>query len=163
VNRRATFNAAAFHYDYRNQQFLDAFALPGGAGTGFHTVNAPKSRVDGAELNFARARRTTSNSCRARPSHQQVCGVDASRCRFVGQPPDPGAGLRYQRGRRLAVCASGCRRLQAAAGCEFLRQAIFRRPNTERIAQGSYGIANSRISFESESKPGFAVAPGSRT
>src|SRR5438067_9820248 len=45
-------NAALFHYDYRNQQFLDAFALPGGAGTGFHTVNAPKSRVDGAEFEF---------------------------------------------------------------------------------------------------------------
>ena len=27
-NRRGTFNAALFHYDYRNQQFLDAFAPP---------------------------------------------------------------------------------------------------------------------------------------
>ena len=43
------FNAAAFHYDYKNQQFLDAFTLPGGLGTGFRTTNAPKSRVDGAE------------------------------------------------------------------------------------------------------------------
>ena len=41
-NRRGTFNVAVFHYDYRNQQFLDAFALPGGLGTGFHTVNAPE-------------------------------------------------------------------------------------------------------------------------
>lgn len=49
-NRRAEFDAALFHYDYRNQQFLDTFLLPGGAGTGFHTVNAPKSRVDGAEF-----------------------------------------------------------------------------------------------------------------
>lgn len=51
-NRRASFNAALFHYDYRNQQFLNAFALPGGAGTGFHTINAPKSRIDGAEFEF---------------------------------------------------------------------------------------------------------------
>ena len=49
-NRRGTFNAALFHYDYKNQQFLDAFTLPGGSGSGFHTINAPKSRVDGAEF-----------------------------------------------------------------------------------------------------------------
>src|SRR5262249_22100041 len=51
-NRRAIFNVAAFHYDYKNQQFLDAFNLPGGLGTGFRTVNAPKSRVNGAEFEF---------------------------------------------------------------------------------------------------------------
>src|SRR6267154_1405582 len=51
-NRRGEFNVAVFHYDYKNQQFLDAFTLPGGAGSGFHTVNAPKSRVDGAEFEF---------------------------------------------------------------------------------------------------------------
>src|SRR5882672_11370197 len=56
--RRAVFNAAAFHYDYKNQQFLDAFTLPGGLGTGFRTVNAPKSRVDGAEFEF-RAKATS--------------------------------------------------------------------------------------------------------
>src|SRR5437660_936477 len=50
--RRAVVNAAAFHYDYKNQQFLDAFTLPGGLGTGFRTTNAPKSRVDGAEFEF---------------------------------------------------------------------------------------------------------------
>jgi outer membrane receptor protein involved in Fe transport len=50
--RRGVFNAALFHYDYKNQQFLDAFALPHGLGTGFRTVNAPKSRVDGAEFEF---------------------------------------------------------------------------------------------------------------
>jgi iron complex outermembrane recepter protein len=63
-NRRAEFNVAAFHYDYRNQQFLDAFALPGGAGTGFHTVNAPKSRIDGAEFE-ARAQVTPDLQLRA--------------------------------------------------------------------------------------------------
>ncbi|HEY2634809.1 MAG TPA: TonB-dependent receptor, partial [Steroidobacteraceae bacterium] len=31
-NRRGEFNVALFHYDYRNQQFLDAFTLPGGSG-----------------------------------------------------------------------------------------------------------------------------------
>jgi iron complex outermembrane receptor protein len=34
-NRRGIFNATVFHYDYTNQQFLDAFSLPGGLGTGF--------------------------------------------------------------------------------------------------------------------------------
>src|SRR5258706_570554 len=49
-NRRGTFNAAVFHYDYKNQQFLDSFTLASGTGSGFHTVNAPKARVDGAEF-----------------------------------------------------------------------------------------------------------------
>src|SRR5256886_7424321 len=51
-DRRGVFNAALFHYDYKNQQFLDAFTLPGRLGTGFRTTNAPKSRVDGAEFEF---------------------------------------------------------------------------------------------------------------
>ncbi|MCB7467720.1 TonB-dependent receptor, partial [Lactiplantibacillus plantarum] len=51
-DNRIQLNGAAFHYDYRDQQFLDTFALPNGGGTGFHTVNAPKSRVTGAELEF---------------------------------------------------------------------------------------------------------------
>src|SRR5437763_284760 len=49
-DRRAVFNVAAFHYDYKNQQFLDAFTLPGVGGTLFHTINAPRARLDGAEF-----------------------------------------------------------------------------------------------------------------
>src|SRR5262249_18626569 len=49
-NRRGIFNATLFHYDYKNQQFLDAFTLPNGLGSGFKTVNAPKARIDGAEF-----------------------------------------------------------------------------------------------------------------
>src|SRR5207302_1059124 len=51
-DRRAVFNVAAFHYDYKNQQFLDAFTLPGVGGTLFHTINAPRARIDGAEFEF---------------------------------------------------------------------------------------------------------------
>src|SRR6266478_5731198 len=57
LQRRADIEVALFHYNYRNQQFLDTFQLPGGLGTGLRTVNAPRSRVDGAEMEF-RARAT---------------------------------------------------------------------------------------------------------
>ncbi len=157
-NRRATFNAAAFHYDYRNQQFLDAFALPGGAGTGFHTVNAPKSRVDGAEFEF-RARATDDLEVRAalglltsKYVELTLHGVDLSGNRLI-QAPDYDTSVAVDW--RFAHLAAGDFRLLLDAN--FYGKQYFDAPNTERIAQGSYGIANSRVSFESESKPGFAV------
>ena len=86
-----------FHYDYRNQQFLDAFTLPGGAGSGFHTVNAPKSRVDGAEFEF-RAKATDDLEIRSalgllHSKYVELTLHAGSRGLLRGQPADPGAGL----------------------------------------------------------------------
>ncbi|HVO48836.1 MAG TPA: hypothetical protein VMT29_21145 [Steroidobacteraceae bacterium] len=39
----------------------------------------------------------------------------------------------------------------------FYAKQYFDAPNTERIAQGAYAIANGRISFEMAGKPGFAA------
>jgi iron complex outermembrane receptor protein len=158
-NRRLEFNAAAFHYDYRNQQFLDAFALPGGAGTGFHTVNAPKSRIDGAEFEL-RAKLAETLEVRAALGllHSKYVeltlhGVDLSGNRLIQAPDyDGSAGLDWS----FAHITAGEFRLSIDGN--FYGKQYFDAPNTARIAQGAYGIVNSRLSFTSESKPGFGVA-----
>jgi iron complex outermembrane receptor protein len=157
-NRRAEFNAAAFHYDYRNQQFLDAFALPGGQGTGFHTVNAPKSRVDGAEFEL-RAKLINDLELRAslgllHSKYVQLTlhNVDLSGNRLIQAPAYNGSVAADW---RFAHIASGDFKLLLDAN--FYGKQYFDAPNTERIAQSAYGIANGRVAFESDSKPGFAV------
>ncbi len=157
-DRRAQFNAAVFHYDYRNQQFLDAFALPGGAGTGFHTVNAPKSRVDGAEFELrALAREDLELSASlgvlsSKYVELTLHGIDLSGNHLIQAPAyDGGLGMNW----RFAHIAAGDFKLLLDAN--FYAKQYFDAPNTERIAQGAYAIANGRISFESGSKPGFAV------
>ena len=157
-SRRAEFNVAAFHYDYRNQQFLDAFALPGGAGTGFHTVNAPKSRVDGAEFEL-RARATQDLELRAglgllssKYVELTLHGVDLSGNRLI-QAPNYNASVGVDW--RFAHLAAGD--FRAMVDANFYGKQFFDAPNTERIAQDSYGVGNARVSFESASKPGFAV------
>jgi iron complex outermembrane receptor protein len=132
--------------------------LPGGAGTGFHTVNAPKSRVDGAEFEF-RARVVEDLELRAglglltsKYVELSLHGVDLSGNRLIQAPPyDGNVALDW----RFAHLAAGDLRF-LLDGNVYGKQ-YFDAPNTQRIAQGGYGIANGRISFESQSKPGFAV------
>lgn len=157
-NHRAEVNAAAFHYDYRNQQFLDAFALPGGAGTGFHTVNAPKSRIDGAEFDL-RAKVMDNLELRAalgllhsKYEELMLHGVDLSGNHLI-QAPDYNGSVAIDW--RFAHLWSG--EFSLLLDANFYGRQYFDAPNTQRIAQSAYGIANGRVSFASESKPGFAV------
>jgi outer membrane receptor protein involved in Fe transport len=46
-------NAAVFHYDYRNQQILDAIKDPGTGATVGKIVNAPRSSIDGIEFELS--------------------------------------------------------------------------------------------------------------
>ncbi|GAC1456232.1 MAG: TonB-dependent receptor [Steroidobacteraceae bacterium] len=168
--RRGTFNAALFHYDYKNQQFLDAFTLPGTAGTLFHTVNAPKSRVDGAEFEF-RVKATPDleiGSSLGLMSSKYVeltlhSGqfVDTAhtipRVCCVGnhliQAPDYNAGVDVDW--RFARTAAGDLRLFVAGN--YYGKQYFDAFNTERDAQGAYGVANARLSFESATARGLSV------
>jgi iron complex outermembrane receptor protein len=164
--RRGVFNAALFHYDYKNQQFLDAFTLPGGAGSGFHTVNAPKARVDGAEFEF-RAKATDDLEIRAGLGLMHSKYVELS-LHATSRPVPTG----------LPACCVGNQLIQApdyngsvgidwrfvhtAAGDlklmvdgNYYAKQYFDAFNTERISQGAYGIANARVSFRSAAKQGF--------
>jgi iron complex outermembrane receptor protein len=157
-NRRAEFNAAAFHYDYRNQQFLDAFVLPGGSGTLFHTVNAPKSRVDGAEFEL-RAKLVNDlvlsaslGLLHSKYVELNLHTVDLSGNRLIQAPAYNGSVAANW---HFAHISSGDFSLLLDAN--FYGKQYFDAPNTERIAQAAYGVANGRVSFESSSKPRFAV------
>ncbi len=162
-NRRGEFNVAVFHYDYKNQQFLDAFTLPGGSGSGFHTINAPKSRVDGAEFEF-RAKATDDLEIRSALGllHSKYVeltlhATTPTRHCCVGnqliQAPDYNASLGVDW--RFARIAAGDLRLLVDGN--FYAKQYFDAFNTERIAQGAYGLANARVSFESSAKRGFGA------
>jgi iron complex outermembrane receptor protein len=169
--RRGVFNAALFHYDYKNQQFLDAFALPHGLGTGFRTVNAPKSRVDGAEFEF-RAKATADLEIGTSVGLMSSKYVDLTlhsgqfvdaahtipRVCCVGnhliQAPDYDASLDVAW--RFARLAAGDLRLYLDGN--FYGKQYFDAFNTERDAQGAYGIANARLAFENTGRRGFTVA-----
>lgn len=161
-NHRAIFNAAAFHYDYRNQQFLDAFNLPAG-GSGFRTVNAPKSRIDGAEFEL-RLKPTDDLELAATLGLMHSKYVDLTlhanykpRVCCVGnqliQAPDYSGSLSGDW--RFARTGAGDFRL-FLEGNYYAKQ-YFDAFNTERIAQGAYGIVNGRLSFESTGKRGYGV------
>jgi iron complex outermembrane receptor protein len=158
-----------FHYDYKNQQFLDAFALPGGLGTGFRTVNAPKSRVDGAELEF-RAKVTADleigSSLGLMHSKYVELSLHSGELQSPGVPrvccvgnkliqaPDYNASVDVDW--RFAHLPSGDLRLFLDGN--YYGKQYFDAFNTERDAQGAYGVANARLSFETTGKRGYAIA-----
>ncbi|HEX4648094.1 MAG TPA: TonB-dependent receptor [Steroidobacteraceae bacterium] len=172
-NRRGIFNATLFHYDYKNQQFLDAFPLPDGVGTGFRTVNAPKARIDGAEFEL-RGKVTpdleigsslglmhskyvdlTLNQGLCVAGTAPNCTVPRVCC--VGnqliQAPDYDASVDLDwRFARLAVGE-----LRLFADVNFYGKQYFDAFNTERDAQGAYGVANARLSLESTGKRGYSI------
>ena len=175
-DRHAIFNTAAFYYDYKNQQFLDAFSLPGGLGTGFRTTNAPKSRVYGAEFEFqVRATNDLTIMANLGLLHSEYVDLTLHKgeCVVNGPPGGPCAVPR--------VCCVGNQLIQApdynamlAIDWRFLHftagdlrlyadgnytgKQFFDAFNTERDAQGAYGVANARLSFESTGKRGWAIA-----
>jgi len=158
-NHRAEFNAAAFHYDYRNQQFLDSFPLPvPPGGTGFHTVNAPKSRVDGAEFEF-RFKPNENLELRSalgllNTKYQELTlhGVNLAGNRLIQAPP---YNASIAADWRFARLSSGDLRL--LVDTNGYGKQYFDAPNTDRTAQGSYVIANARISFEQTGTRGFVA------
>lgn len=169
-NRRGIFNATVFHYDYTNQQFLDEFTLPGGLGTGFRTTNAPKSRVDGAELEF-QVRATSDLQVMANLGLMSSKYVDLTlhAGQFVDaahtiprvcctgnhliQAPDYTAMLGFDW--RFAHLAAGDLRLNADSN--FYGKQYFDAFNTQRDAQSAYGVVNARLSFESTGKRSYAI------
>ena len=141
-------NAAVFHYDYRNQQFLDTFALANGGGTGFRTVNAPKSRVDGGEVEF-RAKVTSDLSLGASIGILQskyvklkLHGVDQSGHRLIGAPDfSSGANADW----RFARLAIGDLHLQVNGN--YYSKQYSDALNTERTSQDGYALVNGRIAL----------------
>jgi outer membrane receptor protein involved in Fe transport len=158
--RRASLDLAVFHYNYRNQQFLDTFALPGGLGTGLRTVNAPRSRVDGAEMEF-RAKVTEDvelsgslGLLNTKYQELNLNGVNLAGDQLI-QAPDANGSLALNW--RFWQLDAGDLHLMLD-GNGYTRQ-YFDAQNTQRISQASYAIANGRLSFAGSrgSTSGFDV------
>jgi iron complex outermembrane recepter protein len=157
-NQRGIFNAAAFYYDYKNQQFLDSFPLPPPGGTGFHTVNAPKSKVYGGEFELTLL---ATDDLKVRAAlglmHSEYVeltlhGVNLSGNQLIQAPDYNGSiGVDW---RFLRLDAG---ELHAMADSNWYGKQYFDAPNTERIAQGSYNLTNGRIYFDSTTKRGFGA------
>lgn len=168
AQHRGLFNATLFHYDYRNQQFLDAFLLPGGLGSGFRTVNAPKSRIDGAEFEL-RGKPTPDIEMGAtlglmhskyveltlHAGEFQTPGVPRVCCQGnqLIQAPDYNASADIAW--RAARFEAGDLRLRLDAN--LYGKQYFDAFNTQRDAQGAYGVANARASFDSTGKRGYVI------
>ena len=156
-NHKAEFNVAVFHYDYRNQQFLDSFANPAG-GTLFHTRNAKQSRVDGAEFEL-RARMSADFEMHgsiglmdSKYIDLTLHGADRSGNKLIQAPPfDASLSADW----RFAHLSAGDLKLNVNGN--YYGKQYFDAQNTERIAQDSYAIANARVSYESAAKQGFSA------
>jgi iron complex outermembrane receptor protein len=156
-NRRAEFNMAVFHYDYRNQQFLDSFANPAG-GTLFHTRNARQSRVDGAEFEL-RARISPDFELHgsiglmdSKYIDLTLHGADRSGNKLIQAPP---FNANLSADWRFAHLGSGDLKLNVNGN--YYAKQYFDAQNTERIAQDSYGVVNARMSYEAAAKSGFSA------
>jgi iron complex outermembrane receptor protein len=153
MERRVEVNAAVFHYNYTNQQFLDlycAFPTAGGGcgGTGFITSNAPKSSVTGGEVEL-RAKPTAALDLRA------SVGVLSSKydqlfLRFADRSgnklimaPDLSVGMSADW--RAAQLSAGDVHLSVNAN--YYSKQYYDALNTERIAQPGYAVVNARASL----------------
>jgi len=175
-NRRGIFNATLFHYDYKNQQFLDAFPLPDGVGTGFRTTNAPQARIDGAEFELrGKVNPDLEMGATLGLMHSKYVDLTLNQGLCVVAPAVPGGPCAVPR-----VCCVGNQLIQAPdydasidvnwrvaqfsagdlhllANANFYGKQYFDAFNTERDAQGAYGVANARVSFESTGRRGYVI------
>ena len=157
-SRRGILNFAGFYYDYKNQQFLDTFPLPPPGGTGFHTVNAPKSKVYGAEFELTLLA-TDDVKMRAALGlmHSEYVdltlkGVSLSGNQLIQAPNYNGSvGVDWRFLRRTAG------EFHVLVDSNWYGKQYFDAPNTQRIAQSSYNLTNGRIYFDSATKRGFGA------
>ena len=150
-----------------NQQFLDAFTLAN-VGSGFRTVNAPKSRVDGAEFEF-KVKATDDLEFDASlglmdSAYEELSLHATSRPIPTGLPPccvgnkliqAPNYNASLEVNWRFMRTRSGD--LHAVLNGNVYGKQYFDAFNTERIAQGAYGLYNARIALDPADKRGFTA------
>lgn len=157
LEHRLQVNTAAFYYDYRNQQFLDQFAGP--TGPLYHVINAPKSRIAGAEAEV-RVKASDALELRANLGYLDgtykeltLRGVDQSGHQ-IANAPKVSASLAFDW--RALDTGAGILRLQADGN--YYSTIYFDAYNTRRIAQSSYVVANARTAFEFGASRQYQVA-----
>jgi iron complex outermembrane recepter protein len=146
LDRRLQVNAAVFHYDYKNQQFLDTYTANGVLL--YRELNAPKSRVQGAELEL-RAKLSEALEVRANFGY-----TDSEYREFLSHgssvagnvlPLAPKVTSSVGFDWRVGTLLGGDFRLNGDAF--YYGKQYFDPTNLERIAQSSYTVVNARASL----------------
>jgi iron complex outermembrane receptor protein len=157
LQRRLQVNAALFYYDYRDQQFLDQFNST--TGVLYRTINAPKSRIYGAELEM------TARPIEDLQIHANVGlldtkyvdltlrGTDLSGNQLILAPKtDIGGSVDW----RFARLFNGSESLRLDSN--YTSKRYFDAFNRERVAQKGYAVTNGRLTYETGNSPQYQVA-----
>lgn len=140
-------NAAIFHYDYENQQFL----IAEGGGFLFPLRNAPESTVDGFEVDM-QFQATDSLSFTAglglldaQYEELEILGESAKGNQMIGAPAaTSNLGLDWQ------LMSTGFGDLGLNMNASYQSKVYFEPFEENALSQGSYWVANARLSLESE-------------
>jgi iron complex outermembrane recepter protein len=163
MDKRFEYNAAAFYYQYKDQQFLDTYcAFPtatGCAGTGFISLNAPKSRILGAEGDVHWKVSSTldvrANLGLLNSEYQDLYLHFAQRNgNQLIMAPKVSAGLSFDW--RAARLEHGD--VHVAADGNYYAKQYFDALNTDRISQPGYALANVRVAYTARGNDHLSVA-----
>jgi iron complex outermembrane receptor protein len=145
-DRRITFNAAAFYYNYRNQQFIDV--NPQTAVS--RLLNLPKSRIFGgeAELTVRPNDRLTLHTgiglLDAKAKVGTVSGVDVAGSQLPTAPH-----FSFNGGVDLVLVQGNLGTLSVHPEMTYQSSMFFSVVNTERLRSPAYALVNGHIDWES--------------
>jgi iron complex outermembrane receptor protein len=156
-DKRLQFNTAVFYYDYRNQQFLDTFAGP--TGPLFHVINAPKSKVEGAEFEL-RFKATQELELRGNlgllDGKYEELSLRATNLSGNQLALSPKTSVSAAIDWKALSMAESDLRLQADTN--YYSKIYFDALNTQRIAQAGHAITNARALVEFGSMKQYSVS-----
>ena len=144
---RLTANAAYFHYDYSNQQFL----IAEGGGFLFPLRNAPEASVQGfeAELQFQPTGGITLSSAigllDSEYEELEILGASAAGNQMIGAP-DFTANLAVD----ALLAASSKGELSINVNAAYQSEVFFTPFEQAQLSQDGYWVANGRLSFDAE-------------
>lgn len=146
LDRRITFNAAAFHYDYKNQQYLDVDSATGAQ----ILVNLPRSEIYGVEAEFqfrinpALSLRSSLGLLKTEIKQGVVRGIDIAGSRLPNAPAlSASAGVDWT----FLENAAGVFSVSGQAN-HWSRQ-FYDIANTPGTEQSAFSTVNAQIRWES--------------
>ncbi len=145
---RLILNAALFHYDYENQQFV----IAEDGGFLFPLRNAPESTVNGFEmdLQYLATDDITLTAglglLDAEYEELEILGESAKGNQLIGAP-DTTANI----GIDWRLMSTGLGDLGLNVNAAYQSEVFFEPFENDALSQGSYWVANARLSLESES------------
>jgi iron complex outermembrane recepter protein len=148
LDRRLELNGAAFHYDYRNQQFIDVDPLTGAQPL----VNLPLSRIYGAELELAaRPIRTLKITGGVAYLHSQVEEGTLGGQSIVGNSIVNAPKYSTTLAIDWDVVRGDWGGVSARVDGNYVSKQFFDLENRPTAAQGGYGLVNARVGWKSAS------------